>query len=48
MQPTTQPDDRRPERPGSARPAWQPPEIEVVALDCEISAYAPAEGELPS
>ena len=29
----------------SAAPAWEPPEIEVIPLDCEISAYAPAEDE---
>ncbi len=23
--------------------AWEPPELEVIPLDCEISAYAPAE-----
>jgi hypothetical protein len=29
----------------TARAAWQRPAFEVVCLACEISAYAPDEGE---
>jgi hypothetical protein len=38
------------QEPNESRPAeprtWEPPAFEVVALDCEITAYAP-EGEDP-
>jgi hypothetical protein len=33
----------RPGRAGSA--PWQRPAFEVISLACEISAYAPAEGD---
>lgn len=31
----------------SAGPAWPRPAFQVIALDCEITAYAPDEGDLP-
>lgn len=37
------PGERRPER--TAPRTWQRPRAEVVCLACEISAYAPDEGE---
>lgn len=45
------PDPPRTNRPSATRPgremtrAWQKPAFEVVCLACEISAYAPDEGE---
>ncbi len=32
--------------PANQAPSWEPPAFEVVALDCEITAYAP-EGDAP-
>jgi hypothetical protein len=29
----------------AVRPVWVRPDYEVVSLACEISAYAPAEGD---
>jgi hypothetical protein len=26
---------------------YQPPTVEVISLDCEISAYAPDDGDVP-
>lgn len=28
-------------------PCYQPPTVETISLDCEISSYAPDEGDLP-
>lgn len=28
-------------------PAYEPPAFEVIALDCEITAYAPDDGDAP-
>jgi hypothetical protein len=28
-------------------PPYEPPSFAVISLDCEISAYAPDEGETP-
>jgi len=35
--------------PGSASesPSYQPPTVETISLDCEISSYAPDEGDTP-
>ncbi len=35
----------RPRSPEESPPAYQPPDAEVIALDCEISAYAPVEDD---
>ncbi len=35
---------------GTALPpedAYEPPTVEVISLDCEISSYAPDEGDTP-
>jgi hypothetical protein len=37
--------DVRSERPVEEPRAWQRPAFEVICLACEISAYAPDEGE---
>lgn len=39
--------DLRPQAPHDAEPSrpWQRPAFEVICLACEISAYAPDEGE---
>ena len=36
-------DENRPEVQRPAR--WEPPAFEVIALDCEITAYAPDGGD---
>ena len=28
-------------------PTYEPPTVEVISLDCEISSYAPDEGDQP-
>jgi hypothetical protein len=36
------PDENRAENPVAAVAArWEPPDFEVISLDCEITAYAP-------
>ena len=36
------------EAPADATPSgYEPPRFEVISLDCEISAYAPDDGESP-
>lgn len=32
---------------GEAGPGWSPPAFQVISLDCEITAYAPDEGDWP-
>ena len=31
----------------SDEPGYAPPTVEVISLDCEISSYAPDEGDTP-
>ncbi len=31
----------------SPEDAYEPPTVEVISLDCEISSYAPDEGDTP-
>ena len=43
---TSQPSAQKAERHEDVR-GYQPPTIEVIALDCEISSYAPDEDGTP-
>jgi hypothetical protein len=38
---TREPVERPAESRETASSAWEPPRFQVIALDCEISAYAP-------
>lgn len=38
-------DETRSERQGGIASAYEPPELEVISLGCEISAYAPLDDE---
>ena len=31
----------------SDTPGYEPPTLELISLDCEISSYAPDEGDVP-
>ncbi len=31
----------------SSEDTYEPPTVEVISLDCEISSYAPDEGDTP-
>ena len=35
------------EAPTEAQESYVPPSVEVISLDCEISSYAPDEGDTP-
>jgi hypothetical protein len=37
---------RSPQTPAEPQPAWVTPSVEVISLDCEITAYAP-DGDTP-
>jgi len=39
--------DLRNDRRESVVDTYQPPTVEVISLDCEISAYAPDDGDVP-
>ncbi|MDJ0847444.1 MAG: hypothetical protein QNK04_03580 [Myxococcota bacterium] len=40
-------DVRPPQQEARSATAWAPPRFEVIALDCEITAYAPDDGGDP-
>ncbi len=38
--------ERSPQNPANTHQAWATPSVEVISLDCEITAYAP-DGDSP-